>query len=201
MPACDCCRSPNAQFPPVKAPDGLPVAVRVCGICARHQGSHPRDLRRREEEHFQQWQFDLELAVEQERRIGQRREKVICDLEDEILRLKDEMAARPVQVVDRNLDQEMVDEALRSRDGAYAARDAAWTVVAQFRGLHHDTGRGVCRCGKSARTCPDTAVIDGSNSFRHWESRQLEQLRRARYSKLPPEHPARTNPRWSQPTA
>ena len=130
MPACDCCRSPNAQFPPVKAPDGLPVAVRVCGICARHQGSHPRDLRRREEEHFQQWQFDLELAVEQERRIGQRREKVIRDLEDEILRLKDEMAARPVQVVDRNLDQEMVDEALRSRDDAYAARDAAWTFVA-----------------------------------------------------------------------
>lgn len=81
------------------------------------------------------------------------------------------------------------------------SEDTAWIVVARLRGLHHDTGRGVCSCGKPTRTCPETALTDASTAFRRWESRQQQQLRRGQPCHLPPEHPARTDPHWCQPSA
>jgi hypothetical protein len=105
-----------------------------------------------------------------------------------------------MQVVHQNLDQEMVDAAVSAREQAFRARDAAYSLVAQLRGLHHDTGRGTCRCGTPVTVCKATKIIDGSASFRRWESRQCENLRRGSFSELPAEHPARTNHRWVQPS-
>ena len=181
-------------------PDGLPTQLRVCAICTKHLGSDPRSAKKRDDDHFEQWQYDMDVALEDERLALHKREAEIADLEATILRLRDELAARPMQVVHRNLDQETVDDAEHEREQAFRARDAAFSLVARFRGLHHDTGRGTCKCGTPVGTCRATKIIDGSPSFRRWEARQCENLRRNNFSELPAEHPACTNPRWVQPS-
>ena len=116
MPACSCCRSPNAHFGRTRAPDGLPVQVRVCAICEKHLGSDPRTAQKRDDDHYEQWRYDMDVALENERIALQKREAEIADLKAQILQLQEELAARPVQVVHKNLDQETVDVALKERE-------------------------------------------------------------------------------------
>jgi len=155
---------------------------------------------KREQDHYEQRQYDMDVALDKERILLRKCEAQIADLEAKILQMQEELAARPVQVVHKNLDQDTVDDALKGRGDAFRARDSAYGLVAQFRGLHHDTGRGICSCGTPVNKCTATKILDGSPSFRRWESRQCENLRRSYFSELPAGHPARTNPRWSQPS-
>jgi hypothetical protein len=207
VPACVCCRSPGAQFgKPPKAPDGLPVAVPpLCGICAKHQGSHPADLERRNKQHLEQWELDFEQQQQMyEDRQAKRdvaKDRVISELQATIEKLKHEIHSRPVEYVDRNLDQETVDDAINERNESYAARDRAYRTLAQLRAIHHDTGLGRCKCGTSLGKCAETEALDSDQSFLRWEARQVQNVRRnGEYaSKLPQGHPGRTNPRWSPP--
>ena len=205
--ACVCCRSPGAQFGrPPKAPDGLPVAIPpLCGICVKHQGSHPADLERRNKQHLEQWELDFErqqqLYEDRQAMQGAEKDEVISELQATIEKLKDEIRSKPVQYVDRNLDQETVDDATNERDKSYAARERAYRTLAQLRVVHHDTGRGFCKCGTSLGECAETEVLDGDQSFLRWEARQVQNIRRnGEYASILPQgHPGRINPRWSPP--
>ena len=190
------------------APNGLPVAAHpLCGICTKHQGSHPSDLERRNRQHLEQWQLDFERQQQKyEARQAKRdadadADAVISRLRETIEKLKDEISSKPVQFVERNLDQETVDEALRERDNANAACVRVYKTLAQVRVIHHDTGRGLCKCGKKLTECAETEIVDGNRSFLRWEARQVGHVRRnGPYgSALPEGHPAIINPRWSSP--
>lgn len=207
MPACVCCQSPGAQFgKPPMAPNGLPVAARpLCGICTKHQGSHPSDLERRNRQHLEQWQLDFERQQQMyEARQAKRdaaADKIISGLRETIEKLKDEIRSKPVQLVERNLDQEKVDEAIRERDNSNAARLRTHQTLAQLRVVHHNTGCGLCKCGKSLTKCVETEILDSDRSFLRWEARQVDRIRRdgPYASALPEGHPAMINPRWSPP--
>jgi hypothetical protein len=103
--------------------------------------------------------------------------------------------------VDRNLDQEAVDDATNERDRSYAARERAYRTLAQLRVVHHDTGRGFCKCRTSLGKCAETEILDGDQSFLRWEARQVQNIRRnGEYASILPQgHPGRINPRWSPP--
>src|SRR5579875_264194 len=194
---CGCCQSTNVVLVPTRVPGGLPSQPEVCGTCLRHMGSDPRDVRKRESEHFAQWQRDRELALERQRAQSV---AAIERLTDQVRQLEQQLADRPVRIVEQNLDQQAVNEASAERDRAYRSRDAAYALLAELRSLHHDTGSGICSCRRPVRQCPETELIDGSSAYRQWELRQQERLRRGQWSELPAAHPARTNPRWLQPS-
>lgn len=198
MPACGCCGSPNAQFGPARVPDGLPAQIPVCWICSKHLGYDEKTVRRREKEHYEQFEYDLD---EKERALELKYASQIADLEATIGQLHEDLEARPTRIVHKNLDQETVWAAEKERHEAFQARDAAFKLIAQFRSLHHDTGRGTCSCRVPVGQCQVTKIIDSSRSYRRWEARQCEEFRSGYGSQLPPEHPFRTNPRWSQPAA
>jgi hypothetical protein len=201
MAHCACCQSPNAHFGPPRVPDGLPAKVTVCGICTRHLGNSPADVRRRDREHFEQWTQDAELLTEEYREALAKRDEHIEELRATIGQLGEKLDKRPVRVVHENLDQEAVDAARRERDGARAARDDAYWLVAQFRGMHHDTGRGTCKCGASVEECDVSNMINSDRSFLRWEVKQLELIRRNGLvsGRLPRDHPGLINSRWSPP--
>jgi hypothetical protein len=199
MARCACCRSPNAHFGPPRVPDGLPAKVTVCGICTRHLGNSPADVKRRDQDHFEQWAQDAELLTEEYRDALAKRDEHIEQLRAAIGQLEQKLDERPVRVVHENLDQEAVDGAYRDRDRALVARDAAYRLVAQFRSSHHDTGRGTCKCGVIMAKCDVTKIIDSDRSFLRWEASQCALVgRNGRFSsKLPEGHPALINSRWS----
>lgn len=199
---CGCCRSPNAHFARVKAPDGLPARPSLCGICTRHWGDGPAAVKRRDQDHYEQWQHDAELLHEGHRAELARRDESIAELQATVGELRVELDERPVRVVRENLDQETVDQANDERQRAFAARDSAYRLIAQFRAAHHDTGRGTCKCGMSVEKCEVTELINSDRSYLRWEARQLETIRlHGSYSsKLPRGHPALINPRWSPPS-
>lgn len=197
MAFCRCCQSTNVELVPTRVPGGLPSQQPVCGTCARHMGSSPRDQQKREADHFERWQRDRDLALEQLRAqcAGE-----IERLNVEVGQLEKELAERPTRIVEQNLDQQTVDQASIDREKAYRARDGAYILLARLRGLHHDTGRGVCSCQKAVSRCRETELLDSSSGYRRWELAQQERLRRGQWSELPAEHPARTNSRWLQPS-
>jgi hypothetical protein len=207
VPACVCCYSPGAQFgKPPNAPNGLPVAAQsLCGICTKHQGSHPHDLERRNRQHLEQWQLDFEQQQQMYEAAQAKRDvaadKAVAELRATIEKLKDEIRSRPVQLVERNLDQEKVDEAIRERDIYNAARVRAYKTLSRLRVVHHDAGDGRCTCGTSMARCAATEILDGDRSFLRWEVRQVDRIRsRGPYeSALPEGHPAIIDPRWSPP--
>lgn len=207
MSACVCCRSSGAQFgKPPKAPAGLPVAVQpLCGICVKHQGSHPADLDRRNKQHLEQWVLDFErqqqMYEDRQAKRDAEKDRAISELQATIEKLEDQIRSKPVRYVERNLDQEIVDEAKIERGESYAARDRAYRTLAQFRVMHHDTGRGFCKCETGLDECAETQALNGDQSFLRWEARQVQYIRRnGEYaSQLPQGHPGRINPRWSPP--
>jgi hypothetical protein len=196
MPFCICCRSSNVHFGPVKVPNGLPARGDICGICVRHQGDGAK-ARQRDKDHREQWEHDLELVQERHSSQLRARSAEIAELRATISELEETLIARPRQVVHENLDQATVDEALRKRDQAFRSRDCAYGLVAELRCLHHDTGRGTCKCGEDVRRCAVTQLLDEDGSFIRWEADQIRRWHQGFDHALPPGHPALINPRWS----
>jgi hypothetical protein len=198
MPACNCCGSRNARFGPAKAPDGLPTQQTVCHLCSKHLGSDEKTAKRRERDHYEQYKYDLD---EFERVLELKYARQTAQLEQEVRQLREELEARPVRTEYRNLDQEKVWAAEEDRSRAYGARDSAFRHFAELRGLHHDTGRGMCSCRKLVDKCQETKIINECGAFMSWEAWQLKNYREYRDCDLPARHPVLTNPRWVQPAA
>ena len=196
---CGCCRGKNVYFGPVKAPDGLPSTASLCGICSRHWGDDPARTKRREQDHFEQWQHDMDALEQQHRSELRAQTEQIAGLRAEIRTLEQTLDERPVRIVRENLDQETVDQAHEERAKAQFARDRAYRTIAELRGMHHDTGRGTCKCGTHISKCDIIRLIDNDQPFLRWEARQVALLRQngRASAELPQNHPARINPRWS----
>jgi hypothetical protein len=171
------------------------ISVRqVCGDCELHQGNTGPKMVRRDRDHVLAWKKDQARLLAQLERVTQ-------GFERQLEEMRTELTERPTHTVYENLDAETVQTAARERDRALKARDIAFRLVAQFRGLHHDTGRGTCSCRQPVERCEETKIIDSSTSYRRWEARAGDAYRKGHASQLPPEHPYRTDSHWSQPAA
>jgi hypothetical protein len=112
----------KCPFARVKVPDGLPARPSLCGVCSRHWGDCPAAVKRRDQEHYEQWQHDAELLREGHRPELARRDESIAELQATIGELRGELDERPVRVVRENLDQETVDRANDERQRVCGSR-------------------------------------------------------------------------------
>lgn len=115
---CECCQRQNAILGPVRAPNGLPAANRICAICLRHLGDATSIARRREAQHAEMWAEDQREALQA---LEERHSRILDGLQQQIARLRQTLEDRPERVVVENLDLHEVREAHTARDGAYRA--------------------------------------------------------------------------------
>lgn len=184
---CECCRRQKAILGPVRAPNGLPAANRICAICLRHLGDTTSTARRREAQHAEMWAEDQRDALAAQ---ADQHARVVTRLEEQARQLQQTLDDRPERVVVQNLDLQEVRAAQEARDAAFRSRDTAFQALSELRLLHHDTGEGQCRCGKRLDRCDVAAVVDRYPALRAWEEKQAEFLRRGLPHLLPNGHPA-----------
>ena len=184
---CECCGRQNAILGPVRAPDGLPAANRICAICLRHLGDVASIARRREAQHAKMWAEDQREALEA---LEERHGRVLASLQQQVAQLQQTLDDRPERVVVQNLDLQEVRAAHDARDAAYRSRDTAYQALCELRLLHHETGDGQCRCGRRVDRCDVAGIVDRYPALRLWEDKQAEFLRRGLPHLLPDGHPA-----------
>ncbi|WP_131732751.1 hypothetical protein [Actinomadura formosensis] len=175
----------------------MPAKASVCGICARHLGDSPTKVKRREAEHFEQWQYDAQLVEEAHADEVDRLNIVIADLQAAVERKQKELDSRPFRTVIENLDQATVDDALDRCDRAYRARDSTFSALSEVRLLHHDIGDGQCQCGRRVKICKIAVLVDGYRALEAWEANQWRRKQHGLHHLLPMGHPGVINPRWS----
>lgn len=193
MPYCRCCETPDAIYGPARAPDGLPTAAIVCGLCSKHQGSHEFDLKKKDRVHKEMWAESKREALED---LTETYDAKLAAKDAEIERLEHELASRPIQVVTENLDLAVVAEAHGKAQSAYRSRDSAFRQLTRVHMLHHETRAGFCRCGKPIDDCEIAALVEGSRALRTWEWVNAERRRKGQVHSLPRDHPGIVDARW-----
>ena len=118
----------------------------------------------------------------------------------EVASIAKELADRPVRVVERNLDQGTVDEALGQRDAAFRSRDLAYQALCEVSLIHRDRGSGYCRCGLRTDRC-ETLPLVTWRALGEWERKQVARKRAGQPHFLPQGHPALLDPRWEPSSA
>ena len=193
MAYCKCCHLEDALFGPPRSFNGLPVAQIACDLCAKHQGSHVEDFKKREKMHCEMWAESKREALED---LGNDYEVKLSNLKDEIAGLKQELDERPVQVVTENLDAGVVAEAHEDARGAYRSRDTAFRRMTQVHMLHHESRAGYCRCGREIDDCEVAALVEGFRALKTWEWVNSERRRKRQVHSLPKDHPGIVDARW-----
>lgn len=190
---CRCCGLETALFGPPRMFNGLPAAAIVCDLCARHQGSHQSELRKRDRDHVEMWREDKREAVTA---LVERHERTVAGLQETIRELQTTLDERPVQVVYQNLDQEEVDQAHQHARRAYRSRDRAFLDLTRIHLLHFELSAGRCRCGKPLDRCEEAAIVDTAKALRGREHHHAERRRQGKPHLLPHGHPGIVDARW-----
>jgi hypothetical protein len=170
----------------------------VCGICSRHQGQLQMDLKRRIRDHIDLWREALADSVQELQGAHaaevDRLESTINGLRSQ---LSDEIAKRPLQVVNHYVGQDLIDEALENRARAYHSRDQAFRDMTLLHMLHFEVApSGKCRCGKLIDDCEEAGILESSRALRGWERKHAERRRRGEPNLLPDGHPGIVDARW-----
>lgn len=189
---CPCCRLFYEVEKPASYPGrAVPLDPRsgVCWDCVNHQGDDPRivDIRNRNHGHMLRREYAAARA---------RQEAAL----KQVVEMLYELAMRPTQVRVRveNLDQIIVDEALKDRDDAYRKRDVAMGALSDVRMWHHRNpdNKAHCVCGLQYRGCRMAQIADRWDGVEWWEQSQYEHYTSGRRHYLDREHPALRNPRY-----
>lgn len=185
MPQCLCCHMENAIFSPRKQFNGLPMASIVCDLCAKHQGSDAHDLKKAAVKHFEIWEEHERERVES---ITQDSEVKLTARTSEIERLQQELKQRPVQVVEKWVGADELDEAREFASRAYSSREHAFRQLCLIHINHHELPGEKCRCGKSVADCDVVGILEGYTALRRWERSQEERRDRGQSHELPYEY-------------
>ena len=184
---CPCCQrtAPERRW----SAERLDRRSGVCADCELHQGSTGPRLVKRDQDHVRLWRLQAGASEA-------RRQHEVAELQQEADALRLQLDARPVKIVNQNLDQETVDQALTERESAYRARDGAFRALCQVRMIHREREPGKCRCGRRIDQCVEAKIVDEFRALKAWERRQVERLRNNERHELPYNHPAIIDPRW-----
>jgi hypothetical protein len=129
---------------------------------------------------------------------GQRRdyEAKARRLSSRIAELEQELRDRPKEIVERYIDQGVLDEAQAEADRAFRSRENAWQALCEIRLLHREREPGRCRCGQRLDTCKIARIVDRYPGLEKWENDQIQRLRDHQDHRLPAGHPAVLDPKW-----
>jgi len=175
MGYCRCCQIDNAIFSPPKPVNGLPMASIVCDLCIRHQGSDAYDLKKAGAMHQQIWQ---EHEREQLEALSDDYEAKISERDGENARLRQELEKRPVQVVEKWVGADVVEEAHEFARSAYGSREHAFRQLCLIHMNHHELRGERCSCGRSIADCDVVGIVEGYRALLRWERAQEEREER-----------------------
>jgi hypothetical protein len=161
----------------------------VCGMCQGHFADTREMRERQQRDHLRR--LHAELAGRTEMIRGDERRKFAKErrqIERRIRELEDELEKRPV--VERNLDKEVVDEALADAAEAYRKRDVAISALSELRVMHHERANqpDQCTCGLRYAKCAVAKIAD-IDYVRRWEEKQAARIDKGFDHMLPPNHP------------
>lgn len=169
MGYCRCCQVDNAIFSPRKPVNDLPMASIVCDICSRHQGSDVHDVKKAAAMHLQIWQEHERERVES---LTHRYAAALRQRDAEIERLRQELNDRPVHVVEKWIEADVLEEAHESARRAYASRDHAFRQLCLIHMKHHELPGERCSCRRSIADCDVVGVLEGYRALLRWERAQ-----------------------------
>lgn len=185
MAYCRCCQVDNAIFSPPKQVNGLPMALIVCDLCSRHQGSDVHHLRKAAAKHREIWQ---EHEREQIEGLAETFEAKLREGDAEIETLRQELGERPVQVVEKWVDADVLEDAHVFARRAYASREHAFRQLCLIHMNHHELRNERCSCGRSIADCDVVGVVEGYRVLLRWERAQEEREERGLSHGLPYEY-------------
>lgn len=175
---CPCCLRDDLDLYPPKTPDDLPSdrGSYICRPCTQH--SNPSGLRetQRNRSHVFLYTQDAQNALQARQQ----------SFEEELARLRRELEDRPV--VERSLDQEVLDEAKDQTRSALRSRDNAYSELLTIKLLHRQQRGTKCSCGRDS--CPTARRFFEPSGLDRWEADQVERLRKNESHGLPANHPA-----------
>lgn len=169
MGYCRCCQVDNAIFSPRKPVNDLPMASIVCDICSRHQGSDVHDVKKAAAMHLQIWQEHERERVES---LTHRYGAELRQRDAEIERLRQELNDRPVHVVEKWIEADVLEEAHESARRAYASRDHAFRQLCLIHMKHHELPGERCSCRRSIADCDVVGILEGYRALLRWERAQ-----------------------------
>lgn len=185
MGYCKCCALDNAIFSPRKAFNGLPQAAIVCDLCARHQGSDAYDLRKAGQVHREMWTEHERERIED---LTQRHQRLLDERDAKISQLEEELEARPVQVVEKWVDADVLHGAHEAATAAYRSRDHAFRQMVLLHMKHHEVTGERCSCRRSIADCDVVGVLEGYRALLRWERKQEERRDQGLTHQLPWEY-------------
>jgi len=179
---CRCCRVDNAIFSPPKQVNGLPMATIVCDLCIRHQGSDAHDLKKAADMHHKIWQEHERERVES---LIDAWEAKLRERDAEVEKLRHDLDERPVQVIEKWVDADEVEEAKEFARRAYATREHAFRQLCLVHMNHHELRGERCSCGRSIAECDVVGILEGYRALLRWERTQEERQQRGLPHGLP----------------
>lgn len=182
---CKCCGLVDAIFAPRKAFNGLPQANIVCDLCARHQGSDAYDLKKAVQVHREMW---AEHERERVEALTERHEARVAERDAKIEQLQEELDQRPVQVIEKWVDADVLHEAHAAATAAYRSRDHAFRQMCLIHMKHHEVTGERCSCGRSIADCDVVGVLEGYRALMRWERKQEERRDQGLSHQLPYEY-------------
>lgn len=185
---CACCKRPWARCG--FFPDEIRGLLRketptFCAACMPHRGSNMQA----NAEHLTLWR-DYVRDLEQEHA------DVVDGLRRRIQGLEQQLAERPEKIVEKWLNQDIVETAQAEAQRAFRSRARAWGGLLSVRVRHHETVNGRCRCSKPMKDCLDAQTVSLYGGLDKFENEQVALLRQGRRNDLPADHPARIDPKW-----
>ena len=161
------------------------MAPIVCDLCARHQGSDVHDLRKAAATHHQIWQEHERERVDG---LTETHEAKLRERDAEIETLRQELDERPVQVVEKWVDADTLEEAHEFARQAYASREHAFRQLCLIHMNHHELRGERCSCGRSIADCDVVGIVEGYRALLRWERAQEEREERGLSNGLPYEY-------------
>lgn len=147
------------------------MASIVCDLCSRHQGSDVHDLKKAAAMHNQVWQEHERERVEG---LTDGHEVRLRERDAEIRKLRQELDDRPVQVVEKWVDADVLKEAHEFARGAYGSREHAFRQLCLIHMNHHELRGERCSCGRSIADCDVVGIVEGYRALLRWERTQEE---------------------------
>lgn len=102
--------------------------------------------------------------------------------------LRQELNERPVQVVEKWVDADVLESAHEFARRAYASREHAFRQLCLIHMTHQELRGERCSCGRSIADCDVVGVVEGYRALLRWERTQEEREERGLPHGLPYEY-------------
>lgn len=106
----------------------------------------------------------------------------------QMAKLQEELEERPVQVVEKWVDADVLHEAHTVATAAYRSRDHAFRQMCLIHTKHHEITGERCRCGRSIADCDVVGVLESYRALLRWERRQEERRDQGQTHQFPWEY-------------